>query len=79
MEITDEVHWVELYRPDGTVISRSMGKNRQGKWQVEADELCVEFEDSADCFEFWLAGHRVRLKRSGTDASPIDAVLRAPN
>jgi hypothetical protein len=79
MELTDEVHWVELYGTDGTVTSLAMGKKRAGKWQVDGDELCVEFEDSADCFEVWQAGAKVRLKRSGTDGSPIEAVLRKPS
>jgi hypothetical protein len=79
MELTDQVHWVELYGTDGTVTSLAMGKKRVGKWQVDGDELCVEFEDSADCFEVWQAGAKLRLKRSGTDGNPIEAVLRKPN
>jgi hypothetical protein len=78
MEFTDEVHWVELYGTDGTVTSLAMGKKTVGKWRVDGDELCVEFEDSADCFEVSQAGARLRLKRSGTDGSPIEGVLRKP-
>jgi hypothetical protein len=78
MEFTDEVHWVELYGTGGTVTSLAMGKKTVGKWRVDGDELCVEFEDSADCFEVSQAGARLRLKRSGTDGSPIEGVLRKP-
>jgi hypothetical protein len=78
MELSDQVHWVELYGTDGTVTSLAMGKKRVGKWQVEGDDLCVEFEDSADCFEVSQSGSRLRLQRSGTDGHPIEAVLRKP-
>jgi hypothetical protein len=31
MELTDEVHWRELYDRSGTVTSNSMGRKRTGK------------------------------------------------
>ena len=44
MELTDNVHWRDLYQRSGTVMSTSMGRKRTGKWRVEKDQLCIEFE-----------------------------------
>ena len=35
MELTDNVHWRDLYQRNGTVMSTSMGRKRTGKWRVE--------------------------------------------
>ena len=44
MELTDNVHWRDFYQRNGTVMSTSMGRKRTGKWLVEDDQLCIEFE-----------------------------------
>ena len=76
MVLTDDVHWRDLYERNGTVKSHSMGHQRMGKWRVENDELCVEFENEpADCYEVWLSGAKVELQRAGS-SFPIDAVIR---
>ena len=67
MELTDEVHWRELYERGGTVTSNSMGRKRTGKWRVEKDQLCIEFdkEPPAKCYEVWMSGKNVELRREG--------------
>jgi hypothetical protein len=35
MELTDNVHWRDLYQRNRTVMSTSMGRQRTGKWRVE--------------------------------------------
>ena len=67
MELTDEVHWRELYGRGGTVTSNSMGRKRTGKWRVEKDQLCVEFdkEPPAKCYEVWMSGKKVELRGEG--------------
>src|SRR3982074_3054667 len=47
MELTDEVHWRELYGRSGTVTSDSMGRKRTGKWRAEKDPLCVQVDKKA--------------------------------
>jgi hypothetical protein len=62
MELTDEVHWSDLYERNGTVLSSSMGRKRTGKWRVEKDQLCVEFENELEkCYEVRLSGKKVRV------------------
>jgi hypothetical protein len=78
MELTDEVHWYDLYERNGTVVSSSMGRKRQGKWWVQKDQLCtdIEKESSVRCYDVLLSGNNVQLRGEGV--LPLDAVLRAP-
>jgi hypothetical protein len=78
MELTDEVHWRELYERGGTVTSDSMGRKRTGKWRVEKDQLCVEFdkEPPAKCYEVWMSGKKVELRGEGQ--LPLQGVVEPP-
>ena len=78
MELTDEVHWRELYERSGTVTSTSMGRKRTGKWRVEKDQLCIEFEKEppAKCYEVWMSGKKVELRREGL--LPLQGVVEQP-
>jgi hypothetical protein len=78
MELTDEVHWRETYERGGTVTSNSMGRKRSGKWRVEKDQLCIEFEKDppAKCYEVWMAEKNVVLRHEGL--MPLQGVLQSP-
>ena len=78
MELTDEVHWREVYGRGGTVTSDSMGRKRTGKWRVEKDQLCVEFdkEPPAKCYEVWMSGKKVELRGEGL--LPLQGVVEPP-
>jgi hypothetical protein len=67
MELTDNVHWRDLYQRNGTVTSTSMGRKRSGRWLVENDQLCIEFEKELipNCYDVWLSGKQVELRREG--------------
>ena len=67
MELTDKVHWRELYGRGGTVTSDSMGRKRTEKWKVEKDQLCIDFDKDppAKCYEVWMSGKKVELRREG--------------
>jgi hypothetical protein len=67
MELTDNVHWRDFYQRNGTVMSTSMGRKRTGKWQIENDQLCIEFEKERipTCYDVWLSGKQVELRREG--------------
>ena len=52
MQLTDEVHWRDVYERDGTLRSYSMGRKQVGKWRVEKDDLCLDLpEPDGGCFE----------------------------
>jgi hypothetical protein len=77
MEISDEVHWRELYDRGGRVTSMSMGRKRTGKWRVEKDQLCIELEkDPVNCYEVWVSGKKVKLQREGL--LPLEGVIAPP-
>ena len=78
MELTDEVHWYDLYERNGTVLSSSMGRQRQGRWWVEKNRLCidVEKESSVKCYDVRLSGNKVQLRAEGL--LPLEAVLLSP-
>ena len=67
MELTDNVHWRDLYQRNGTIMSTSMGRKRTGKWRVEQNQLCIEFEKEPvpKCYDVWLSGKEVELRREG--------------
>ena len=77
MEISDEVHWREMYDRSGRVTSMSMGRKRTGKWRVEKDQLCIELEkDPVNCYEVWVSGKKVKLQREGL--LPLEGVIEPP-
>jgi hypothetical protein len=67
MELTDNVHWRDLYQRDGTMMSTSMGRKRAGRWRVENDQLCIEFEGDPipKCYDVWVSGKEVELRSEG--------------
>jgi hypothetical protein len=78
MEVTDEVHWRDFYERSGKLTSSSMGRKRAGKWRVEKDQLCVEFEKEpiGVCYEVLVSGKKVKLLREGI--LPLEVVIEPP-
>jgi hypothetical protein len=78
MQVTDEVHFRDVYDRDGTLRSYADGKKNVGKWAVEKDELCVYFKEPDDgCYEVSLSGNRVEMKPTGLGLS-IEGILQTP-
>ena len=78
MQLTDEVHWRDVYDRDGTLRSYSMGTKKVGKWSVEKDELCLYLGETDDgCYEVSLSGERIEMTPSGLGLS-FDGVLQPP-
>ena len=75
MELTDNVHWRDLYQRNGTVMSTSMGRKRAGKWQIEQNQLSIEFEKDPvpKCYDVWLSGQQVELRLEGL--LPLQGIL----
>ena len=64
MQLTDEVHWRDVYDRDGTLRSYSMGTKKVGKWAVEKDELCLYLNEPDDgCYEVVLSDDSIRIER----------------
>lgn len=82
MQFTDEVHWGEVYWPDGRLTSEEMGRKRVGKWRIEKDQICMDYGKDAGntCYEVWISGRKVQMRTPGSSDSPLEGVLeKAPN
>lgn len=78
MQLTDEVHFRDVYDRDGTLRSYSMGTKKVGKWQIQKDELCLYFKEPDDgCYEVSLSGDRIEIKPSGLGLS-VEGILQTP-
>jgi len=77
-EFTDEIHFREFYERSGRLTSTSMGRKRTGKWHVEKDQFCVEFdkEPPTKCYEVWASGKKVELRGDGV--LPLQGVVELP-
>ena len=63
MEMTDEVHWSDVYGRNGTLTTYEMGDKRVGKWWVQKDELCQDRGKGLKaCYEVWISGKKVELR-----------------
>ena len=79
MEITDEVHWGDVYERNGTLTTHSMGRKTVGKWWVQKDELCHDRgEDFLGCYQVWVSGKKVELRREGSSL-PLEGILQRPS
>ncbi|MEH2469221.1 hypothetical protein V1281_001525 [Nitrobacteraceae bacterium AZCC 2161] len=80
MEFTDDVHWREVYERGGALRSYDMGKTRIGKWRVAADRVCVDREGtgSEDCYQLWIEGNRVEMRREADERDAAPGILRKP-
>lgn len=73
-ELTDEMHFAYRFDPNGRIaIASVVGKDRQGKWRIVKDTLCLLLDlptaqGAENCYEVWMAGKSVEL-RTGDDPS----------
>jgi hypothetical protein len=78
MQLTDEVHYRDVYERDGTLRSYAMGTEKTGRWAVEKDQLCLYFKEPDDgCYDVSRAGDRIEMKPSGLGLS-IEGILQIP-
>jgi hypothetical protein len=80
MEMTDNVHWADVFRPGGMLTSYEMSRKSDAKWSVDKDELCVDRgKDSGGCYQVWMAAQKVELRREGLGAPLQEGVLQRPS
>ena len=78
MEMTDNVHFADVYGASGALKTYSMGKKKDGKWRVEKDELCVDRgKDDGGCYQVWISGKNVEFRREGLPAT-TEGILQRP-
>jgi hypothetical protein len=79
MEITDEIHFSDVFNRDGTLTSHAMSRKSLGTWRVVKDDLCLDRapEPGSGCVEVWLAGNKIQLKKNGSGL-PFEGILKRP-
>jgi hypothetical protein len=78
MEVTDGTHWADVFLTNGVLTTYAMGRKSSGKWDVQKDELCVDRgKDDAGCYQVWLSGNNVELRREGSTL-PMEGILQRP-
>ena len=67
--ITDDTHWSQHFRPDGTLHSIALSRLRQGTWHIEGDTLCRTLtrrgKTTTACSEVWMWQDRVEYREQG--------------
>ncbi len=78
MEMTDNVHFADVFGAGGGLRTYAMGQKKDGKWRVERDELCVDRgKDDGGCYQVWIAGKNVEFRREGLGAT-FEGILQRP-
>jgi hypothetical protein len=64
---SDDTHFSNQFKADGTIDGVSMGKKISNKWKLDKDTLCIK--DSMDelCYAVWIKGRDVQLVYEDTD------------
>jgi hypothetical protein len=67
--ITDDTHWSQHFRPDGTLHSIALARLRQGTWNIDGDTLCRTLtrrgKTTTTCSEVWMWQDRVEYREQG--------------
>jgi hypothetical protein len=78
MEMSDSVHFADMFAAGGTLKIFSMGKKKEGTWRVERDEICVDRgRDDGGCYQVWMSGKNVEFRRGGLGAT-LEGTLQRP-
>src|SRR5262252_11141624 len=62
--VTDDAHWSQHFRPDGTLQSIVLSQLKQGTWKINGNALCLTLkkrkqDTTTECYEVWLRGDQV--------------------
>ena len=68
--ITDEAHWSQHFRPDGTLHSIVVSQLKQGTWKINGNTLCLTLkarkqETTTECYEVWRWKDHIEYRDNG--------------
>jgi len=68
--VTDEAHWSQHFRPDGTLHSIVVSQLRQGTWRIKGHTLCLTLTmrqqaTTTECYEIWRWKDHVEYRDKG--------------
>jgi hypothetical protein len=64
---SDDTHFSNRYRADGTIEGVSMGKKINNKWKVVKDTLCITDKFGELCYFVWIKGKDAKLVHESSD------------
>ena len=68
--VTDEAHWSQHFRPDGTLHSIVVSQLRQGTWTIKGHTFCLTLtmrkqETTTECYEVWRWKDHIEYRDNG--------------
>src|SRR5215831_8130414 len=68
--VTDEAHWSQHFRSDGTLHSIVLSQLKQGTWKINGNTLCLilkirKQETTTECYEVWMWQDHIEYRRDG--------------
>jgi hypothetical protein len=68
--VTDEAHWSQHFRPDGTLQSIVVSQLRQGTWKIKGHTLCLTLTMrkqaiTTECYEVWRWKDHIEYRDNG--------------
>jgi hypothetical protein len=68
--VTDDAHWSQHFRPDGTLQSIVLSQLKQGTWKINGNALCLTLktrkqETTTECYEIWMWKDHVEYRENG--------------
>ena len=68
--VTDEAHWSQHFRPDGTLHSIVVSQLRQGTWTIKGHTLCLTLttrqqDTTTECYEVWRWKDHIEYRDNG--------------
>ena len=68
--VTDEAHWSQHFRPNGTLQSIVLSQRKQGTWKINGNALCLllktrKQETTTECYEVWMWKDHVEYRENG--------------
>jgi hypothetical protein len=64
---SDDTHFSNRYKADGTIEGISMGKKISNKWNVVKDTLCITDKFGELCYFVWIKGKEAKLVHESSD------------
>lgn len=64
---SDDTHFSNRYKADGTIDGMSMGKKINNKWKLAKDALCIKDNIDELCYAVWAKGKEVQLIHENSD------------
>jgi hypothetical protein len=58
---SDDTHFSNRFKADGTIDGVSMGKKISNKWKLDKDTLCINDSMYELCYAVWIKGRDVQL------------------